>query len=565
MFDPNDLKNSLFYSGNYRSGSYNQLQWIVHPGDDYTNLISRIISVHEFLHNDLNNITGFGFLLQGFAYLSREDTDQKERYGDILHSLVQSCTLAHEAYATWISINIFKAHHQELLEKKILDKNKEYQRYYHFADRLVRNVKSIFLRQQVVGASIRFCFQSRKIAEYGIRNLFSFDIDAVSPSEFPDKRFLYLINHLPDTLFSDIIARYILNMDDGREKEFLREAFNGNEPVSELIDPGNDDLAETVSAQIYFALQEHFNHLGSPSLENKEEHLTYFKHMLRELDLICPFDKSRNPLFLNNAPDDSDRSVLINFENETVMLSQKPLSCIILQPNHITDKTRTEILNGFGEEPHLFIMGRYRPFLHNQYIFMHKEDEEWFMNSSEFFTFIRYAGELDGERVVVMIPFDEPAKLVQFLDQRKTGLPVLGCIATSTSFNDTWWETWGDFFNQHCTFCCLLADISPLYYIEKVFPGAESVTYTYITLKAPAVTYTGMLFQAKNGTELKMTMLAPGSYVYCQALDYYIKTRYAAYVNEDFTKGMQNYLPIIFSHVVREEHTWYYRSQNINL
>src|SRR5215813_2203837 len=168
FFNNNDIEEILNYSSNNQSGSYNQLQWSVHPGSDYTDISAHVVSIHEFLHNELNNITAYGFLLQGYAYLSREDSEKKDFYCKTLIQLINKCRLSHESYATWVGLTVFKRSISNNLQETILKNNNEYRQYYDDADYLVRNINSIFLKQQVVTACVRFCFQSQKIADYGI-------------------------------------------------------------------------------------------------------------------------------------------------------------------------------------------------------------------------------------------------------------------------------------------------------------------------------------------------------------------------------------------------------------
>lgn len=560
MFNVNDVESSLRYGGPGPYGFFNQLQWTVNPGNDYTDIVTQIVSIHEFLHSDLNNITGFGFLLQGYAYLSGEESSQNKIYHNVLHELLEKCRYAHEAYATWIGINIFKTSVNDGLETTVLASTREYQDYYNAAESLVYDIPGIFFKRQVVSAAIRFCFQSNMIADYGIQHLDAFDIDSIPESEFPDNRFHYLRHQLPRSFFKEIITELLASKTNREEMQLLQQAMAGNENAIELTNPENDHLAEDVMNKVYIALQKHFEALGSYSLNHKEDHLLYFKELTQQLDRLCPFSRSANPLVINKTPDDHDRSVLIGFESETVMLSSKPMKCIMLDSEQISESHKMEILKGVGDEPHVFIMGRNSLLMAGQYQFIHEEDREWFESIQGPFTAIRYAGVNEGERMVVIIPFDEPAKLRDFLRDKDPQVPVIACVASSTAYREGWWEIWAEFFTQHCTFSCVLADISPLYYIEKVFVAARSTAYSLVTLSVAGAIYTGMLFQTSKEGRDTTHLLAPGSYIYCQTLGYYMKTRYPSFVNEGPVEGLEKYMSAIFSHIVREEHTWYYRS-----
>lgn len=562
-FRKHDIEEQLGYGSGARSGSYNQLQWSIRPGNDYTNLEARIISIHEFLHNELNNITGYGFLLQAYAYLSREKCGKQEFYQDLLCDLVGNCREAHEAYATWTGFTVFKRSDDDDIETRILEGNHEYLAYYNKADCLARGFESLFIKQQVVSAGIRFCFQGKKIAAYGLNNLETFQLDNVAETDFPNHRFNYIINCLPDDFFRSCVLSFIRTLNDSAAFSLLMDAFNGKDNTQELLKMENDHLARGLMSAVYAELRKHFDEFDSPSLNDREEHLTYFANLLKHLDIIFPFSQSSNPLFLNQVPDDYDRSVALNFENETLILSEKPLPCIILRVEGMSESTRAEILKGMGAEPHLFIMGRYSSFLKEQYRFKYKEDEEWFSSFNAPFTCIRYAGWFGNERTVVLVPFNTPDQLNRFLEAKSDGFPLLGCVSISAAYHKDWWALWGDFFTAHCSFSCLLLDVSPLYYIEQVFPDEELVTYTKIILSAEETVFTALLFEVKEAGNTKAIMLAPATDVHCQILHHYIITRHPSYVNnQSLSQEAGAYIPTMLSHVMREEHTYSYHSQH---
>ncbi|MCU0469503.1 MAG: hypothetical protein MUF58_12965 [Arcicella sp.] len=565
MFNDNDIESLLSYTDNNQSGSYNQLQWSVNTGNDATDIVSRVISIHEFLHNELNNITGYGFLLQGYAYLSREKSEHQQFYTKTLHQLVSRCRAAHEAYATWLSITVFKKDLHDTFPETVLEGNTQYLHYFNTAEYLVKHINSIFLKQQVVSACMRFCFQSATIVNTASNNLATFSFSSVKNSEFPDKRFQYLLEKLPEHFLINCVQEFINNIDEKTDYQLLTDAFNGNENANVLMAMENDHLSKRLMLHIYTKLQQHFDSLDSASIEDNE-HLHFFEKLLTQLDLLCPFANSKNPLYLNKSPDDFDRSMILNFENETLMLSESPLPCVVLFVEEVNQETKEQIIKGVGVEPHLFITSRYSLFLKEQYQFKYEEDQEWFENSNTPFTAIRYAGNVDGERIVFYIIFKNPDELIDFLKDKPHDVPMYGCIAISAAYHQEWWALWGNFFVEKCTSSCLLTDISPLYYIENVFPTDESVSYAKMVIQIEGITRTAMIFQIKEANTIKVLMVAPCSDMYCQVIHHYIKTRYPSFTNDvPLTEVQYKNLPIILSHVLREEHTYYYRSQETNL
>lgn len=565
MFNKNDIESILNYVDNSQSGSYNQLQWSINTGNDATDIVSRVISIHEFLHNELNNITGYGFLLQGYAYLSREESGHQQFYINTLHQLVSRCRLAHESYATWLGITVFKKDLNDTFPETVLVGNAEYLYYFNTAEYLVRNINSIFLKQQVVSACMRFCFQSATIINTASSNLAAFNFSSVKNSEFPDNRFQYLLEKLPDLFLINCVEEFINSIDNKADYQLLIDAFNGNENADVLISMENDHLSKGLMLHIYTKLQQHFDSLGSASIAD-DEHLRFFEKLLIQLDLLCPFANSKNPLYLNKSPDDFDRSMILNFENETLMLSEAPLPCVLLFVEDVNKETKEQIIRGVGVEPHLFITGRYSLFLKDQYQFKYDEDKEWFVNSNTPFTAIRYAQNVDGERTIIYVVFKHPDELIEFLKEKPLDVPMYGCVAISDAYHQEWWALWGDFFVEKCNSSCLLTDVSPLYHIENVFPTDGKVSYAKMVLQIEGITRTAMVFQIKEADIIKVLMVAPCSDMYCQVIHHYIKTRYPSFKNDvPLTDTQYKNLPIILSHVLREEHTYYYRSQETNL
>lgn len=559
MFRPDDIESSLFYSSGQQAGAYDNLQWSVLPGNDHTELFSRIVSVHEYLHHDLNNVTGYGVILFGYAYMSRQESAQKSYYNNMLYELVEKCRFAHEAYATWYSISMFKKSAGDMLEAEVLADNR-YRQYYDCAALLALNIKSLFLQQQVVSSAIRFCFQSRKIADCCIGNIQAFSPRLISGIEFPDNRFQYITTQLRKDFFVNALNECFGSLKTDRERELLKAGLSGKEDLDKAASSEKDHLADSIMRKVHAKLQEHFEGLGSPSL-NSDEHLIYLKKQVQLL--TCLFPDAQSDLLFHEDMEDAERTALLNFENETLLLTRRPLQCFLLDHKLLNEQEKKEVLHGAGDIPHIFIMGRNPLFMQNQYRFSHKESEEWFSSRQEPFTAIRYAGEIGGKRTVIMVPFDEPSQLIAFLRERNPSVQVLGCVSVGAAHNEKWWNMWGDFFSTHCDFSCILMDVSPLYYVEQGFAG-DSVFYSTIVVETPTTTYSGMLFQLKDADGGNTIMLAPGSAVYCQMLHYYIRTRYPAYINKILLNDTEESAFTIFSHIVREEYAWFFNAQDLN-
>jgi hypothetical protein len=560
-FRKNDIDTQLRFNDYGPAGVYNQLNWKVRSGADATHIMNQVVSVHEFMHNDLNNITAYGSLLQGYAYLAGENTPLQAFYTHVLYELVEQCRTAHEVYATWMSINLLRADIHDPLHEEVLADNEEYLYYYSCAAELVQQVPDLYLRRQIISAVINICFQSQAIVEAAIANLAEFDLEKLSKDDFPNQRLNFITQNCANIDWMKMLNEFVETQQSEPWYGLLRDALSGNGDETALSDPANETNSEKIERFIYDRLAEKFKQQGLLSFPYLQG-LSYFKDILPLLDQLAPFNQSANPLTINTEPSDTIRGTLQNFVNETLLFSNQPLTCTLLQPRDIPDATKANILAGIGEYPHIFITGRTYFFMAEQYIFPAKEDFQWCEEGSGSFAAIRYAYMLDDERVVVYIPFSEPAELEDFLKDKAADIPVLSAISEIACYDKDWWQRWGDFFANNSATACILLDLSPLYYIEKVLCDATGLFYGKMNIKMEELVKSAMLFHVKNDGKTAALIVAPCSEIYAQAIHYYIQERFPLFENKiDLPKEHKQNLGAILSHVFKEEHQHYYQSK----
>lgn len=559
MFRENDIEDSLFYSRGGQYGAYDNLQWSVLPGTDHTELSARVLSFHEYLHHSLNRITSYGVILFGFAFAAKQESQKEDFYSDVLHALIEKCRFAHEAYATWYGITLFKKNAGEKLEDELLA-NEEYRDYYDRAARLARNIPGLYLQKWVVSTAIRFCFQSRMIANYATENAQTFDLRAIPEAEFPNSRFEYITTQLPEDFFINMLTEYAGSL-EGQDKVLMQAALNGSEGLEAFLIPDKDHLSAGIIAKINSSLQHHFDAFGSPSLDIESEHMRFLNNEYELQSRLLP-GVAGDLIFPQDAGD-AEHTILLSFENETLLLANRPPQCVIFDSTQFNEEQKKEILEGTGNPPHIFIMGRTALFMQNQYRFQYEENREWFSSLQGPFTAIRFADDVDGRRVVVMIPFEDPGQTAAFLKDKDPAIPVLGCVAMSAAQNSQWWQTWRHFFFVHSTLTCILMDVSPIDYLEQGF-GASMVFYASISVETPGANYAGVLIQLKETNGEKAVILVPGSIAYCHMLEYYMQKKYPQYTNDISLSETEQYAIDILMHIVKEEYAWNYNAQNQN-
>lgn len=559
-FRKDDIDTQLRHYDNGPSGVYNQLNWKVRTGVDATQIMSQVVSVHEFMHNELNNTSAYGFLLQSYAYLARENTPAQAHFNNILHVLVERCRTAHEVYATWTSIALLSTDTNDHLYRTLLEDSEEYLYYYIWAAQIVQSVPDLYLRRHIVVAIINICFQSRPITEAAAADLIAFDPDALNKNEFPDQRLILITQHYIHTDWMDMLQAFTETQQLHSWYGLLRDALAGKGDESVLSLAENESNSVALITFIYDKVATKLESLGLLSLPYLE-HLPFFKQLLPLLDKLAPFSQSANPLTINTQPEDITRSTLQNFENESQLFTDRPLTCILLHPSDISDATKAQILGGTGEHPHIFVTGRTYFFMREQYIFPIKEDAAWCEGNGSF-TAIRYAGFVKGQRIVIYVPFSNPEEMSIFLNSKPAGVPVLAAISETARYDANWWNQWGNVFATYCTTACLLLDISPLYYIEKVFPGDAELLYGKMDIKMEEQVKSCLLFQVKHSDQTMALIVAPCGEIYARALHHYIETRYHSFRNKiDLAGEHLRNIPTILSHIFREEHQHYFRSQ----
>jgi hypothetical protein len=559
-FRKDDIEAILSYDGRGPAGVYNQLTWQVVSSNDTTHIMDQMVSVHEFMHNELNNTTAYGFLLQVYAYLAKENTPLQDHYTNVLEELVESCRTAHEVYATWMSISLLSENMNDQLHLQLLDDNEEYMDYYMCADAIVKSVPDNYLRRHIVTAIISICFQSKPITDAVLANIEAFDPDIFNINEFPNQRLSILAKESSKIDWMAMLKTFTETQKELPWYRLLTDALGGNGDDWALTHPDNEENSSTLIRFIYDRLVDKLNAQGLLSLPYLE-HMPYFKQLLPLLDKIAPFNQSANPLTINSKPDDITRSVLQNFENETQLFTMEPLTCILLWPDDILAATKAQILSGTGDSPHIFVVGRTHFFMKKQYTFPIQGDTDWCNTNNGAFTAIRYAQVIEGHRFVIYVPFSDPEKLHTFIKEKPTDIPVLGSISATACYFADWWGKWECFFTVNCFSACILLDISPLHYIEQICLNTEDLLYVKFDIRLETNKRSGMVFQLRANGQTSALLLAPCSEIHLRGLHYYIKTHFSKFENKlDLPEEHLQNIPIILSHIFREEHQHYYLS-----
>src|SRR5262245_46059083 len=110
-FNHNDIEQLLFLQDSKGFGVFNQIHTSTYTSGHSTDRSSRLLSMHEYAHHELNNMTVYGSLLGFFTQMTVSVPAKQEYFRDIVSMMIDRSREAHEAYATWYSVTRFMKHH----------------------------------------------------------------------------------------------------------------------------------------------------------------------------------------------------------------------------------------------------------------------------------------------------------------------------------------------------------------------------------------------------------------------------------------------------------------------
>lgn len=526
IFSNNDIIN-LNYNDSNQHGLFDHLQWSVKL-EDPTQTTARIISSHEYWHNDLNNITGYGALLIAYAILSAEKSDKSDFYKKTLGQLVERCKVVHEAYATWMSINEFKKSINDNIEEKLLNENHEYRYYYDCAEQFVKNLKNTRLKKFVISGLIPACFQSVILVNRSLEDLSNFNLSTIQNSEFPESRFQYLQNHLPEDYLLNCVSEFIKSRKNHQDYHILMDVLFGNEDRAILLKPENQHLFVELIEHVHDNVCILFEEKGSFSIK-ANKHMPYFERITKQIYKLCP--ESNIQMTVNDSPDDFIRNGILDFEKETLLFSDTPIPCYIMQPEAYEKKIGEYIYNAAKVTGYVYVTARNSMIFFDQYEIKTHESIDWLEQSMGGpFTAIKTIDFQSGEPIAFYFPFKTPDDLRKFLKEHVPDFPVIGTFSLSTMKDKNFNDKWSSFFVTNCTSSCKIMDISPLYCIEKILPNEGNITHSKLFLDFNGKKYTGMIFMTSKQGQPRKFMVFPCSEEYSDMLCGYIKLNFQSYV-----------------------------------
>ena len=549
MIEFPNLEQQLFAaSGSVASesgGEFNHLVWRTLSMGDHTEVESQLITLHEWAHHELNNVTVYGGLLTAVAHLARCAKKDRDRYRTLLGELVSKCLSAHESYATWFSTNLLL--NNASLLKLTSSFSDQYLSYYKAAEALVSEVESPFLRQQAVIAAIRICFDDIAFFEAG-HKLSNLRIDHFSPESFPDARFGKLLKIIEPGYFETELQRFYSHYEE--EGLIIQNAVSARD-TSKFFTQVDPHIVDNATRLL---LQSLHNGLASTLLKYDhhsnpfEHHLVLFREIINQIQDLSDEVEGVHQLVLADDPHDNVTIVLQQMENEILYVRDSPLPSCLVPFSSIDDERWPHLLS--GEPQHLFFCTRHVNDLLKQHDFPAGQLERY----SGYLTFLRRRGLVDNELRCEHIIFDTPEELLRFGKSFGEILSVAS-LSMQALTNAEWSDQWIEPISE-ISIATILFDRSLVQTLKDGWNQFEEVRYAKGTLSGHAATHVFLAFLCQSADETYSLFFMPCSELQIRAVDAYIRTKLDGekFIHDnEFLSSIPEIVSPIVSHLFAEE------------
>jgi hypothetical protein len=310
-------------------GLFHPFGWEVDVGSDASGAAAAMASMHESMHDRLQQTTIWGCtmsLLFAVAESSRDDQARSTAMG-----MLAACRDTHEQFATWVAMVAARMRPEDL--------QPQYPRYFRYANRAERAVASvpgIYLRLHAAQAIARACMQPSAIVGLIGDGVGLLRLPQMDRSMRPDYRLAVLSRRLAELGWGELPA-------NGRADMSLEEFAEGDDP----------DWLE-VNQWFHRRAEYLLNGAGLPTLE-LDSHVPYVVAAQRRAvsDAGGPIGLRIADMSSSAGDGDVKDTVMFSFESEKLSIGPK-LQTEILPPG--TDPLA--MLAGDSAHAHLFLVIR---------------------------------------------------------------------------------------------------------------------------------------------------------------------------------------------------------------
>lgn len=310
-------------------GLFHPFGWEVDVGSDAGGAAAAMASMHESMHDRLQQTTIWGCTISLLFAVAESGGDEQAR--STAMGMLAACRDTHEQFATWVAMAAARMRPEDF--------RPHYPRYFRYASRAesaVASVPGIYLRLHAAQAIARACMQSATLAGMIADGVGSLRLSQMDRSMRPDYRLSVLSKQLREFGWGELPAK-------GRADMSLEEFAEGDDP----------DWLE-VNQAFYRRTEDLLNSAGLPTLE-LDSHLPYVAAAQRRAvsDAGGPIGLRSAGMSSSAADGDVKDTVIFSFESEKLSIGPK-LQAEVLPRG--TDPL--EMLAGDSTHAHLFLVIR---------------------------------------------------------------------------------------------------------------------------------------------------------------------------------------------------------------
>ncbi|HIO96841.1 MAG TPA: hypothetical protein EYG71_02835 [Leucothrix sp.] len=469
----------LLIEGNERpEGKYNHATWEISTKGEVDTDAALVTSVHEAMHDQLNNSTAYGLILIVIAHLVREKAVDNRH----LHNLVNNCRNSHEIFATYTSLLIVSK--KKILTDLIKDSYPCYLTFVKQAQFLMPGIEKNHLQYPIINSLIRICFQNPKLPDY----LEQDNLLNIAPADCPDERLILLSKYINKERVDLWIKRFIETHDNPSEaKRFIDEPNDLSMIMSEA--KGFDEIGQSLSNFIYDTIKTDPD-IDFPIMEF-DAHLDFLDDLLDYANKLAPMTTALMPLVADKNYDKINAVSM--YESEAVIFNENLLPASIISFEDYPIKDWNKLLVKADNEPYLYIISRITEKFVTQFQFS-QADKEWLTeNYPDFVITISLKQAIGDSQNMLFVILSNP-KQMKDLDLKKFPMMANSSLSLTTDIN---WEPWYDSFAQYCSHT-LLFDLSPSIQLERSLSVFDTIHYNSFHLEVDKGEFTFIILIGKG-------------------------------------------------------------------
>ena len=533
------------------SGSYDQIEWSSRIRTAARSPQARIVTVHEMLHSDLNNSTGFGTILIVLADICRKNPENIE-YREILKKLVHRCRTVHEVFATTGGFILLD---EESVTEELLQFYPDYLRYHQIGLSLCRPFKGFTLRYNSLYSVVRACMHSNAVAHVLQKGFDKFRLTDLRATDCPDNRLNILRFGLTDQFWMDAIGKAHEECPNQEFWKCIDEEEKGIRTNVIASEPRFDSLVDDLIRSLYKSATEVLRAKGIDSL-SFNGHQEYTQPLLDSAKKLHPANQTLHPTLQASQDEDHEELIVRNLEYERLEL-HSPYEAQLYLLEEIQKEQWASLVTGEKGNEHFFICARPAAKLKKQYRFDQATEKYLDRNGNEPLLFIRKSG-IDAEtkqRIVQFFLVHSPQILDSFFNECVGMTKTYSSLSLSVYLNGEWKAKWNNALTSK-TQQTLLMDISPTA-VLKFWAKTDGckVGYEFINLQLDDDIRSVLAFDFQTGKW--PLVLAPCSSVTADGFIMYMQSSQVPENcfrhKEEVVSQNQFLLSVTLGHLFREE------------